>query len=389
MLDFVFSTPTKVYFGKGRQKEVGKIVKEFGYKKVMIQYGRSSAVKSGLIGEVTTSFEKEGIDYVLMGGVEPNPKLNFVRTAIKKAREEKVDLILAVGGGSAIDSSKATAIGTLSSGDIWDIYMGKAKIENALPVGCILTISASGSEMSSSAVITNTDLKMKKGIVTELNRCKFAILNPELTYSLPKYQTACGIVDMISHALERYFSNVPDTPLTDNVTEGIIRAIIDAGEILINNPTDYNASATIMWGSSLAHNGITGVGRENYLAVHQLEHALSGVFDEVVHGAGLAVLYPAWARYVYKHNVYRFAKFARNVMRVSEDNDELAAIKGIDKLQEFFVKLGMPTKLSDFNINEASLDELANATTFNQTRVINGYVTLGFKEVREIFKSCL
>lgn len=388
MLDFIYNTPTKVYFGKDKQKEVGKIISDLGYNKIMLQYGKNSIKKSGLYDEVISSLNQYNIKVVEFGGVEPNPKVEFVREAIKIAKKTKVQLILAVGGGSTIDSSKTTAIGVKTKGDIWDIMMGKIPPKGALPVGCILTHSAAGSEMSNSAVLTNLEVNTKKGIGSEFIRCKFAILNPELTYSVSKYQTACGIVDMMTHTLERYFTPHPDVELTDRIAESIIKSIVNAGLVATKNPSDYEARATLMWGSSLAHNGLTGCGRENYLAVHQLEHAVSGLFDEVAHGAGLAVLYPAWAKLVYKKNIKRFAQLARRVWDVAQEDDEKAALLGIDKMQEFFKEIGMPTKLSDFNISIDSVDDLANACTKNGEIFVKSYIPLGFNEVKEIFKNC-
>lgn len=389
MLNFEYYTPTKVFFGKDTHKQVGKILKDYGYKKIMIEYGKNSIKKSGLYDEVVASLNENGIKFVEMGGVEPNPKVEFVRQAISLAKSENVELILAVGGGSVIDSSKGTALGAKHDGDVWDIFSGKHVPTNALAVASILTHSAAGSEMSMSAVLTNLSLNMKKGCGTEFNRCKFSILNPELTYSVSKYQTACGIVDMMTHTLERYFSVVPDTELTDNISEGILKSIVKAGLVAIENPTDYEARATLMWASSLAHNGLTGCGRENFLAVHQLEHAVSGVFDEVAHGAGLAVLYPAWAKYIYKHNVKRFARLARNVWGVNEKDDETAAQKGVEEMQNYFIKIGMPSRLADFNISETSIPEFVKICTLNGQRTIKSYIPLGEKELTEIFELCL
>jgi len=269
MLDFYYHTPTEVFFGRGKEKEVGSIIKGYGYKKIMMQYGKNSIKKSGLYDTVINSLKENEIEVVEMGGVEPNPKITFVREAIKVAKKEKVELILAVGGGSVLDSCKYTALGVMNDCDVWDISMGKVKPVGALPVGCILTIAAAGSEMSNSAVITNLELNMKKGCTTEFNRCKFAIMNPELTFTLGEYQTACGIVDIMAHTMERYFTTVESTPLTDGIAETILREVVNAGKVLMQNPTDYNARATIMWASSLSHNGLTGCGRENALAVHQ------------------------------------------------------------------------------------------------------------------------
>ena len=388
MLDFIYNTPTKVFFGKDRHLEVGKIISEFGYKKIMMQYGKQSIKKSGLYDQVMSSLKQNNIEVVELGGVEPNPKIDFVRNAIKIAKENGIELILAVGGGSVIDSSKYTALGAKYEGDVWDFPMGKATPKDSLPVGCILTHSAAGSEMSNSAVITDLSLNKKKGCTTEFNRCKFAILNPELTDSVSKYQTACGIVDIMSHTMERYFTVCDPTPLTDSICESILRSVISSGAVAIENPCDYNARATLMWASSLSHNGLTCCGRENALAVHQLEHALSGKFDFVAHGAGLAVLFPAWAKYVYKYNTARFAQFARNVWGVVEQDDEKASVKGIEKMSEFFAKIDMPLRLRDLSVDKGYEDELALLTTFNNTRTIKNYITLGYKEIKEIFESC-
>ena len=388
MQNFIYNTPTKVYFGKDTHKQVGDIIKEYGYKKIMIQYGQGSIKKSGLYDQITDALNLAGIEYVEKSGVEPNPKIEFVRKAVEIAKREKVDFILAVGGGSVLDSCKFTALGAKSEYDVWDLVMNPKNITDALPVGVVLTHSAAGSEMSNSAVISNLELNMKKGVSTELNRCKFAICNPDLTYTVSKYQTACGIVDMMTHTIERYFSVKGDTLLTDEVAEGILRSIITAGKVAINNPYDYEARATLMWGSSIAHNGLTGCGRLNYLAVHQLEHAISGEYDQVAHGAGLAVLFPAWGRYIYKHDISRFARFARKVWGVVEDDDNKCALQGIDKMAEYFESLGMPTKLRDFNIPKDAITRLANLCTYGKTRTINSCIQLGYDEIVEIFELC-
>jgi alcohol dehydrogenase YqhD (iron-dependent ADH family) len=388
MENFVYNTPTTVYFGKDTHQNVGKIVKDLGHTKIMMQYGKDSIKKSGLYDQVINSLTSSGITVIEKGGVEPNPKVDFVREAVKLATENQVTLILAVGGGSVLDSVKYTALSTKSGIDVWDIAMGKAVPTESLPVACILTHSAAGSEMSNSAVVTNTQLNLKKGFSTELNRPKFAIMNPELTYTLSPYQTACGVVDIMAHTMERYFTNFPDCEPTDSIAESILKSVINSAYVVMENPSDYDARATIMWASSLSHNGLTGAGRQNYLAVHQLEHALSGVYDRVSHGAGLAVLFPAWAKYVYKKNVKRFARFSRNVWNVTEENDEICALKGIEKMEEFFKDLKMPVRLSDLNITEDISELMAKETTYNQTRTIKSYIELGFKEIKEIFDLC-
>ncbi len=389
MLDFLYYTPTKVYFGKDTHKKTGEIIKEYGYKTIMLQYGQGSIKKSGLYDEIITSLMENGIKVVEMGGVEPNPKLSFVYEAIKKAKESNVEMILAVGGGSVLDSSKYTAAGAVYDGDVWDFPTRKSSPKGALPVGCVLTISAAGSEMSSSAVISNTELNMKRGFNSEFNRCKFAICNPELTYSVSKYQTACGIVDIMSHTMERYFTVCEPTDLTDRIAESILKAVADAGRVLMKEPENYEARATAMWASSLSHNDLTGCGRENALAVHQLEHALSGEFDSIAHGAGLAVLFPAWAKYVYKHNIPRFAQFARRVWEVSAEDDESAAIAGIEAMSRYFMEtLEMPAALREFGIEDTCIHRLADLCTFGKQREINSYISLDYDAVAEIFKNC-
>lgn len=388
MKDFVFYAPTKVHFGKDKEKEVGKIISSLGFKKIMMQYGKNSIKKSGLYEVVMTALKDSGIEVVVFGGVEPNPKLSFVRNAGKIAKEEKVEMILAVGGGSVIDSCKMTAMAAVNDEDVWEFSMGRSVPKGSLPVGCILTLAAAGSEMSSSAVLTNEELNTKKGCNSDFNRCKFAIINPELMYTVDKFQTACGIVDIMSHTLERYFSLAEPTDLTDMLAESILKGTINAGKILMNNPKDYDARANMAWASSLSHNDLTGCGRENYLCVHQLEHALSGEFDHVAHGAGLAVLFPAWAKWIYKYNLERFARLARNVWGVDVDNDEEAALLGIEKMSDFFSFIGMPSKLREFNVPRESISRLVELCTFNYSRTIKSYVPLGAKEITEIFESC-
>ena len=388
MLNFTYHAPTKVIFGKDTHKQVGEIIKEYGYKKIMMQYGKGSIKKSGLYDEVMDSLSKNGIEVVEMGGVDPNPKLSFVREAIKKAKEENVEMILAVGGGSALDSSKYTATGAKYDGDVWDFPTRKATPKDGLPVGCILTISAAGSEMSSSAVVTNEELCMKRGYNSEFNRCKFAICNPELTYTVSQYQTSCGIVDIMAHTMERYFTVCEPTDITDRIAESILKTVINAGKTLMENPSDYDARANMMWASSLSHNDLTGCGRQNMLAVHQLEHALSGEFQEIAHGAGLAVLFPAWAEYVYKYNVSRFAQFARRVWDVSENDDEKAAVMGIEEMKKFFEFVKMPLKLRDFDIPKDCTAKLADLCTFGKQRKIPTYIELDYEDVKNIFDNC-
>jgi len=389
MKDFIYYAPTKVFFGKDKHKDIGKIIKEYGYDNIMLQYGQGSIKKSGLYDEVMTALSECEINVVEMGGVEPNPKLSFVREAVKVARENKVQMILAVGGGSVLDSSKYTAAGALMDCDPWDFPTRKVTVQKALPVGCILTIAAAGSEMSSSAVISNTELNMKRGYNSDFNRCKFAIMNPELTYTVSKYQTACGVVDIMAHTMERYFMPCEPTDLTDRIAESVMKATISAGATLMENPQNYDARANMMWASSLSHNDLTGCGRENALPVHQLEHALSGEYDQIAHGAGLAVLFPAWAKYIYKYNPARFAQFARRVWDCTEENDEAAAIFGIEKMAEYFKSLGMPSALSNFGLDRSCIDTLSDLCTFGRQRTVKSYIDMDFEVIKGIFEICL
>ncbi len=389
MKNFVYCAPTKVFFGKGTHKDIGKIISDYGYNNIMLQYGKDSIKKSGLYDEVMASLTEYDIKVVEMGGVEPNPKLDFVRKAVKVAKENNVQMILAVGGGSVIDSSKCTAVAACYDCDPWDFPTGKTKIEKSLPVGCILTLAAAGSEMSPSCVITNTEVNMKRGFGSEYIRCKFAVMNPELTYSVSKYQTACGVVDIMMHTMERYFRPYEPTDLTDRIAESVLKATISAGKTLMEKPDDYEARANMMWASSVSHNGLTGCGRDDILPVHQLEHALSGEYDEVAHGAGLAVLFPAWAKYIYKHNVPRFAQIARRVWDCTEDDDEAAALAGIEKMSEYFKSIGMPSKLADFGLDESCIDNLAELCTFGRQRTVGSYIDMDYDVIKEIFKISL
>jgi alcohol dehydrogenase YqhD (iron-dependent ADH family) len=388
MLNFEYYAPTKVFFGKERETETGEIIANYGYKKIMLIYGQGSIKKNGLYDSVVNSLKSHDIDFVEIGGVEPNPKIEFVRDAVKLAKAEGVELILAVGGGSVIDAAKYTALGAVSEYDVWDFVEGKQKPKAALPIGCILTIAAAGSEMSWSAVVTDLSLNMKRGLATDLVRPLFAVCNPELTYSVSPYQTACGITDILAHTMERYFTPCEPVDITDSIAESIMRTVINSAKVVMKNPRDYEARANIMWASSLSHNNLTGCGRINALPVHQLEHALSGEFDSVAHGAGLAVLFPAWAKYVYVHNIPRFAQFARNVWGVTETDDKLAAQKGIDAMSEFFKSIDMPSTLAEFGVSEGAIDRLTQLCTFGNTRTINSVIPLSEKEIFDIFNLC-
>lgn len=359
MKDFVYYAPTEVVFGEKSEEKVACLVKKYGGSKVLVHYGGQSAIKSGLFDKVCSLLKEEHIEYVTLGGVVPNPRLSKVYEGIELCRKEGVDFILAIGGGSVIDSAKAIAFGVVYEGDVWDFYLGKAKATSCLPLASVLTIPAAGSEMSESSVITNEDGDVKLGYSNDISRPKFAIMNPCRTFTLPPYQTAAGVTDMIMHTMERYFTHDDDMTLTTEMAEAIMRTLMDCVFAVLKNPEDYRNRAQIMWGGSLAHNGLTGCGVADDWATHQIEHELSGMFD-VTHGAGLAAVWPSWARYVYKENVSRFVRFAVNVMGVPNDftNPEATALKGIEAMERFYHAIGMPINIHELIGREISDDEI-------------------------------
>lgn len=361
MKDFNYCAPTHVIFGKNTELEVGKALKNAGATRVLMQYGGGSIKKSGLYDRVVKAIRDEGIELFELGGVQPNPHLSLVRKAIEIVREQKIDYLLAVGGGSAIDSTKATAVGAVYDGDVWDFYCGKAVPKKAMPVGVVLTIPAAGSEGSNSSVITNEDGWIKRGLGCDLTRPAFAIYNPELTYSLPAYQTAAGATDIMAHIMERYFTNEPDVDMTDRLCESVLKTIIRQAPVAVKEPDNYVARAGMMWASTVAHNDFLSCFRVGDWSSHQLSHELSGMYD-ATHGAALAVAFPAWMTYVYKHDVQRFCRFAVEVMGVEMDffHPEETALKGIAALRAFFKSIGMPTTLSELGVPEDKLDVLAD-----------------------------
>ena len=361
MKDFNYCAPTRVIFGKNTELEVGKALKNAGATRVLMQYGGGSIKKSGLYDRVVKAIRDEGIELFELGGVQPNPHLSLVRKAIEIVREQKIDYLLAVGGGSAIDSTKATAVGAVYDGDVGDFYCGKAVQKKALPVGVVLTIPAAGSEGSNSSVITNEDCWIKRGLGCDLTRPAFAIYNPELTYSLPAYQTAAGATDIMAHIMERYFTNEPDVDMTDRLCESVLKTIIRQAPVAVKEPDNYVARAEMMWASTVAHNDFLSCFRVGDWSSHQLSHELSGMYD-ATHGAALAVAFPAWMTYVYKHDVQRFCRFAVEVMGVEMDffHPEETALKGIAALRAFFKSIGMPTTLSELGVPEDKLDVLAD-----------------------------
>ena len=359
MRDFVYYAPTEVVFGKESEEHVAGLVKKYGGHKVLVHYGGRSAKKSGLLDKIFALLRQGGVDFVELGGVVPNPRLSLVQKGIDLCRKEKVDFILAIGGGSVIDSSKAIACGVPFDGNVWDIYMGKAEPASYLPVASVLTIPAAGSEMSDASVITNEDGDVKVGYSNPMSRPKFAIMNPVRTFTLPPYQTAAGVTDMMMHTMERYFSPEDDMDLTDALAEAVLRSRKENVYKVLADPEDYRARAQIMWGGSVAHNDLTGCGMTGDWATHQLEHELSGMFD-VTHGAGLAAIWPSWARYVLKVNVSRFVRFAVNVMDVPNDftDPEGTALRGIEAMERFYHSIGMPINIHELIGREITDEEI-------------------------------
>ncbi|MDO4512208.1 MAG: iron-containing alcohol dehydrogenase [Bacteroidales bacterium] len=365
MKDFNFYTPTRVVFGRDSEAQVAALVKQYGGSRVLVHYGGSSARRSGLLDKMLGLLADAGIYTVQLGGVVPNPELSMVRRGIDLCRSEKVDFILAVGGGSVIDSAKAIAYGVPYEGDVWDLWDGKAVPVACLPVAAVLTIPAAGSEMSSSCVITNDEAGMlKRGVNSDLCRCKFAIMNPERTFTLPAYQTAAGATDIMMHTMERYFCAHQDMMLTDAISEALLRTVKDCAVAVLKRPDDYRLRAQIMWAGSLAHNDLTECGGEKDFVTHKLEHELSAMFG-VTHGAGLAALWGSWARYVMPRHVNRFVQFAVNVMGVACDwaDPEGTALRGIEAVEAFFRTIGMPTSIPELMgrpVTEAEIAEMVD-----------------------------
>jgi alcohol dehydrogenase YqhD (iron-dependent ADH family) len=386
MRDFVFQNPTKILFGKGKIAKLGEEVKRYA-SKVLLVYGRGSIKKNGVYDEVVTSLKNAGVDFVELPGVKPNPVLSKVKEGIEISRKENVEAIVAVGGGSTIDTSKTIAAGFYYDGDIWDAFVGKYKVEKSLPIFVVLTISATGSEMNGGAVITNEETKQKFSFWTNTSYPKVSILDPSVQFSLPPIQTLNGAADAISHVLELYFDGTPNTLILDEISEGIIRTIISSTEILIGSPRDYDARANLVWSATLALNGINGTGRNGGdWSSHAIEHSLSALYD-IAHGSGLAVVFPAWMKYVYKEDVPKFARFARKVFNVSTPDDEEAALEGIEELKEWYRSIGLPVTLKEANIPQDEIEEIVkNAsmrTPFGKLK------RLYPDDVREILKLCL
>lgn len=363
MFNFQYYTPTKVVFGKGTEKETGRHVKEQGCGKVLIHYGGGSVVRSGLLDRVKKSLEEEGISFTELAGVVPNPRLSLVYEGIALAKKEKVDFILAIGGGSVIDSAKAIGYGVANEGDVWDFYDHTRQATGCLPIGAVVTIAAAGSEMSNSSVITKEEGGVKRGYNNDLCRPRFAIMNPELTVTLPDYQTACGCTDILMHTMERYFTSGGNMEITDSMAEGLMVTVIKNAKILCEDRENYDARAEVMWAGSLSHNGLTGCGNDGGdFASHGLEHEMGGLYD-VAHGAGLAAIWGSWARYVYLNCLPRFYRFAVNVMGVKDEGtQEEVALKGIEAMEDFYRSIHMPTSFAELGITptEEELQTMAH-----------------------------
>ncbi len=389
MNNFSYCTPTRYIFGKGAENEVGRLTSMTGCHKVMIAYGKGSVIRSGLLDRVKQSLSDAGIGFIELGGISPNPTDDRVYEGIALCRANGVDGLLAVGGGSAIDTAKAIALGVPYDGDFWDFYAGKLQATVALPVGVVLTIPAAGSEGSGNSVITRLDGLHKISLRTDYAlRPKFALMNPELTFTLPPFQTASGIADMMAHIMERYFTPTTDVDVTDRVGEGVLRSIIDVAPVVMNRPDDYEARANIMWAGTLAHNGICGCGRVEDWTSHAMEHEISAVYG-VTHGAGLAVVFPAWMTFMAHHRPVKIAQFARRVFDVDLTDDTAAALEGIARLKSFYTSIGLPVTFSQLGVESPDLPLLVSKLHENKGEIIGGYYRLTPADTLEIYKLML
>ena len=390
MKDFNYYAPTEVVFGQQSEEQVAALVKKYGGTKVLVHYGGQSAVKSGLLDKICGLLTEGGIPFVKLGGVVPNPRLSLAQQGIELCRKEGVDFLLAVGGGSVIDSAKCIAYGVPYEGNVWDIYLGKAAPAKMLPVASVLTIPAAGSEMSEASVITNEDGDVKIGYSNSLSRPKFAIMNPCRTFSLPPYQTAAGVTDMMMHTMERYFTKDDDMDLTTDIAEAMLRSMKEAVFAVLKNPEDYRYRAQIMWGGSLMHNGLTGCGVSDDWATHQIEHELSAMFD-VTHGAGLAAVWPSWARYVMHENLSRFVRFAVNVMGVPNDftDPEGTALKGIEAMERFYHAIGMPINIKELigkDVTDEEIREMTRKCSRDYQRTVGCLKVLKAEDMEAIYR---
>ncbi|MGX8695318.1 MAG: iron-containing alcohol dehydrogenase [Prevotella sp.] len=393
MKDFTYYAPTEVVFGENAEEKTAKMVKKYGGTKVLLHYGGNNAIRSGLLRKIRELLDAEGIPYVMLGGVVPNPRLELAQKGIDICRKEGIDFILAVGGGSVIDSAKCIAYGACYDGDVWDFYLGYSKAVKTLPVGTVVTIPAAGSEMSEASVITNDRGALKLGYSNNISRPKFAIMNPRRTFTLHPYQTAAGVTDMMMHTMERYFTKDDDMDLTTDLAEAVLRRMKTAVYAVLKNPEDYRQRAQIMWGGSVAHWGITGCGVSEDWATHQLEHELSAKFG-VTHGAGLAAIWPSWARYVMHENLSRFVRFAVNVMDVNNDfsDPEGTALRGIEAMEKFYKDIGMPTTIKELvgrEITEGELQDMVRKCSRGYSSTCGCLKVLQAKDMEAIYRMAL
>ena len=391
MQNFTYCAPTKVIFGRGVESQIGTELRDLGATRVLVHFGGGSVKRTGLLDKVTASLTEAGLSYVEFGGVEPNPKLSFIHKGIELGRAEKVDFILAVGGGSVIDSAKAIGVGLVTGNDPWQYASTGTHPERSevFPVGVVLTISAAGSEMSNSDVITNDLITpwVKQGITSETVRPLVAFLNPENTFTVSKFQTGCGIVDIMMHTLERYVTGQDECDLSERIAEALLVSVREAGRVAIAHPDNYEARATLMWASSLSHNDLTGCGKIRKFPVHKLEHPVSALHDSISHGAGLSVLFPAWAQFVMKYDIPKFAQLANRVWDCPMDFDhpERTALAGIEAMKRYFTEIGMPTHMSELGLTPDEYDAIIDLTTKGGTRPIKSYIDLGPDEIRAIY----
>ena len=391
MKDFNYYAPTEVVFGEQSEEQVAALVKKYGGTKVLVHYGGKSAERSGLLDKICGLLTEGGIPFVKLGGVVPNPRLSLAKQGIELCRQENIDFILAVGGGSVIDSAKCIAYGVCMAGDVWDLYLGKAEApKTMLPVASVLTIPAAGSEMSEASVITNENGDIKIGYSNNMSRPKFAVMNPRRTMTLPPYQTAAGVTDMMMHTMERYFTHDDDMDVTTDIAEALLRSMKNAIFAVLKNPEDYRYRAQIMWAGSVMHNGLTGCGQKDDWATHQLEHELSAMFD-VTHGAGLAAVWPSWARYVMHENLSRFVRFAVNVMDVPNDfsDPEGTALKGIEAMERFYHAIGMPINIKELigkDITDEEIKEMVRKCSRNNTITCGALKVLKAEDMEAIYK---
>lgn len=389
MQSFEYYSPTEVIFGRETELKAAGEIKKYGGSRVLIVYGGGSVVRSGLLAKIEHSLSSENIPFTSLGGVQPNPRLSLAKTGVEKAIEFKADFVLAVGGGSVIDTAKGIAHGAANPGvDIWDFWIRKAVVEKSLPVGVVLTISAAGSETSDSSVLTNDETAEKRGLSTPFNRPKFAVMNPELTYTLPDYQVSCGVVDIMMHTLDRYFTLTEGNEITDEIAEALLKVVIRNGKAAHENKQDYQAMSEIMWCGSISHNGLTGLGAVTDWSTHQLGHELSGKFD-AAHGASLSVMWGPWAKYVYRTKPERFARFAEKVWGIDKADAEEAALAGIDATVEYFQSIGMPTSFTELGIGvqtDEVLNDLADRCVFHGARTIGGFRSLNKEDVYNIYQ---